>query len=655
MVFVILIASLFMTGTIDVRAAELSSKNLSAMTASELRASISTVKDAADYLNKRYPGLIMSFHIWQGKDSGIGKLRSGEEILNDTVQSDGGKGTAGRSDIVTAMAYLLSDNMDIGSIYGFRHSSDGSLDPVMAANYIYEKGQYKIFDPVMGMTGDMASRYGSLLPEATISTLSEFAAKITNDSTLKDEVDSLYCIEDGQGITFTDKNGWTAVTEPAIKPIYANEAKNLTEEQYMEKKYGHIKPENVSQYRLPALMGGLTMTVKEAKALVGKSPEAIKAQIKTAGDMFLYMLAAKILLNDGDDTIEVGGHQWHYNQPASVTLASNKGNCGRMANLANYLLEGDYEEVGFILHSYTGRNGGHVYNYIKHKGKFYIVDFSSFLFNNYDANSQFNIIALDKLEDYGTRWKECYGGLAEIIAHKSPGTHLPNVWEGDYCYYPEGAKFTIIMETPECKVGTLPCKSEVLDWTKPQVTKTAGEAPAKKPIASKPKVTTPAAINNDVKKAADLALIPKSFSEEYKKAITGAEFCALMVQVYEKIKGAEIKGRKPFLDSTDVNVLKMGALGVISGTKFEPDKQLTREQLAVMLANLAKVMGKPLVKKAATYADKKDIASSALVSVGQVQYANLMADITNNKFLPKSSYTVEQSIKTILRCYNKLK
>jgi hypothetical protein len=128
-----------------------------------------------------------------------------------------------------------------------------------------------------------------------------------------------------------------------------------------------------------------------------------------------------------------------------------------------------------------------------------------------------------------------------------------------------------------------------------------------------------------------------------------------MVKEYEKIKDAEIKGRKAFSDTTDLNVQKMGALGVVRGAKFEPDKKITREQLAVMLANLANALKKPLKKNATTYKDKKDISPSALVQVGQIQGANFMVDIKNNMFFPKSNYTREQSICTILRFYNKLK
>lgn len=116
-----------------------------------------------------------------------------------------------------------------------------------------------------------------------------------------------------------------------------------------------------------------------------------------------------------------------------------------------------------------------VFNYIKHENKYYIVDFSSYLFSNYEVSSEFTFIAMDKLEDYGKRWNECYSGLAAIIAHKSSGTHLPNIFgedsgEAGIVYYPTGADFTILYETPGTgiEIRTNPCPAIVPDWTKPQ-------------------------------------------------------------------------------------------------------------------------------------------------------------------------------------------
>jgi len=186
-VLCIVIISGFMADyTLNVQAIDQSSHKLteiqiSAMsyyTAEQLRAAISTPDDAIAYLNMRFPTLWMSYHIWQGMDSGIAILRSGKAILDDTVETDAGKGNAGRSDIVTALSYLLGDDMKIGSIYGFRHFSDGSLGPVKAVNYIYANGTYNIFDPVLGMTGDMGSRNGEHLPEMTVSSLDEYANSV---------------------------------------------------------------------------------------------------------------------------------------------------------------------------------------------------------------------------------------------------------------------------------------------------------------------------------------------------------------------------------------------------------------------------------------------------------------------------------------------
>jgi hypothetical protein len=436
-----------------------SSELLNSDNAALEKSAISTTAEAIAYLNKRYPYLWDSYHLWQGANSDVAKLRSGSEILDDTGSTSDGKINAGRSDIDTAVAYLLSDNMDIGTIYGFSHSTDNSFNPIMAANYIVENGKYVIFDPVIGMTGDKTSQGVGLLPEMTVSSLADYATVVAADSTLSSLIDSLYAVDNGQGITFTYNNLWTTVTEPTVSPFYAN--KDISNNQT-----ANIIPENINKYKLPTMLGGLTLTVADAKALVGQTPEVIKAKVKTAGDLLLYMLASKMLLKNGDEQMTVDGHTWHYNDTAQVTLAENLGNCGRMANLANYLLAGDYDEIGFILQSWlpSAGGGGHVYNYIKYQGKYYIVDFSSYLFDNYNPQEEPNFISMVNLADYGTRWNECYGGVGSIIAQTSTVTHLPNVWEGNYCYYPKGADFTVLYQTPKCMVSTLPCPSAVPDW-----------------------------------------------------------------------------------------------------------------------------------------------------------------------------------------------
>ena len=145
---------------------------------------------------------------------------------------------------------------------------------------------------------------------------------------------------------------------------------------------------------------------------------------------------------------------------------------------------------------------------------------------------------------------------------------------------------------------------------------------------------------------------------QYTQATTRAEFCALAAALYETVTGTTITDRKTFEDTTDVNVEKMAAVGVVNGTslhKFTPNAQLTREQAATMLARLANAVGKPLPMKAAAFADSGLISDWAIEAVGRTQAANIMNGTSPDKFSPKGPYTREQSIVTILRLYDTVK
>ena len=161
-----------------------------------------------------------------------------------------------------------------------------------------------------------------------------------------------------------------------------------------------------------------------------------------------------------------------------------------------------------------------------------------------------------------------------------------------------------------------------------------------------------------VSQAVDAGLVPDSLQTQYTKTATRAEFCALAVELYETVKGAEITERATFTDTYDLNVQKMAALGVVNGIgngKFNPDGQLTREQAATMLARLAEVMGKPLSASAPAFADNGSISSWAFDAVGQVKGAGIMDGTGNNTFSPQQPYTREQCMMTTLRMYEQMK
>lgn len=238
-----------------------------------------------------------------------------------------------------------------------------------------------------------------------------------------------------------------------------------------EQRNAHIKPENIGSYVLSTKLGGTTLTPEEAYALLDMEPEQVKERVKTAADVLMLMLAGQYGDRQGDKVKVIDGREWHYNLNAYQVMQTRTTNCGSAANLANYLLEGDYEEYGFILHAYyIGDGGGHVYNYFKYQGKYYIVDFSWYMFNNYQPDNDFPVMELDRLEDYGSRIPELYGGVCMALAHTSPGQHYPNVFDDQNKAYaiPEGVEYKLLHQETGSSCYILkeyPLDKSQLDWT----------------------------------------------------------------------------------------------------------------------------------------------------------------------------------------------
>ncbi|MCL2698884.1 MAG: S-layer homology domain-containing protein [Defluviitaleaceae bacterium] len=158
-----------------------------------------------------------------------------------------------------------------------------------------------------------------------------------------------------------------------------------------------------------------------------------------------------------------------------------------------------------------------------------------------------------------------------------------------------------------------------------------------------------------VERAKALGFVPLHLQSDYTKAATRAEFCALAVTIYEDLLNESILERKYFSDTDDVNVQKMGGLGVVSGVgddEFLPDGTITREQAAAILTRLMRELGVPLSDNPPAFSDNDDISQWARAAVGQVQAAGIMGGTGNNMFSPNANYTVEQSIITLKKVYD---
>ncbi len=212
-------------------------------------------------------------------------------------------------------------------------------------------------------------------------------------------------------------------------------------------------PEAVRFFNLPPGLGMPKLTTEAVQLLVDeRNPEKIRERISTVYDLLQYLTLAKFGSYSGDTKVNRGAYTWHFNRPGDNALLVNKGNCGTNANVLKYVLEGDYEEVGFI--NYWADIGGHVFNYIKTNQKYYVIDLVQYGFED-DIKlqrrvKQYSIGELDSLNDYPGKCIEFYRKDIKLIAASKGDEfgHYPMTWciNRKICYYPEGAVITPLFE-----------------------------------------------------------------------------------------------------------------------------------------------------------------------------------------------------------------
>lgn len=189
-----------------------------------------------------------------------------------------------------------------------------------------------------------------------------------------------------------------------------------------------------------------------------------------------------------------------------------------------------------------------------------------------------------------------------------------------------------------------------------------------------PQVVNPSSwAEAEVTSARDNGLIPESLDGNYTGNITRAEFCRLGValvkglgkenQVFSKI--TVVLNGKRFTDTDDEDVLAMCDAGIVNGYgdgRFGPDDPITREQAAVMLARLARAVGKNEADiKNTGFRDGDKISSWAKEDVQFIAGVRtqggkaVMGGTGGGNFSPKSNYTREQAFITFQRLYDAIK
>ena len=141
--------------------------------------------------------------------------------------------------------------------------------------------------------------------------------------------------------------------------------------------------------------------------------------------------------------------------------------------------------------------------------------------------------------------------------------------------------------------------------------------------------TSPSWVADDVGIAIWYGLVPPTLQYNYEQPITRAEFATLATILYERNHGT-IQGRMMFVDTYCEFVEKAAYIGLLNdvGTdRFDPDKNITRQRAATILANLAKIVGLQLSSQSAMFIDMDG----------------------NNHFNPNGDFTRQEAIVAMLR------
>ena len=156
---------------------------------------------------------------------------------------------------------------------------------------------------------------------------------------------------------------------------------------------------------------------------------------------------------------------------------------------------------------------------------------------------------------------------------------------------------------------------------------------------------------SEMDKAEQYNLIPQALKgQDMTKKITRYEFAALSVALYESITGRTAPVvDMPFTDTNSEEIAKAYALGItkgVSDTRFDPNLQIPREQVAAMLARTMKASVPSLNivnPNTMRFADDANISDYAKDSVYYMANLGIINGVGNNMFAPRNVTEAEKA------------
>ena len=165
----------------------------------------------------------------------------------------------------------------------------------------------------------------------------------------------------------------------------------------------------------------------------------------------------------------------------------------------------------------------------------------------------------------------------------------------------------------------------------------------------------------DVAKALELGLLSGPKSGDYRQPIERGNFGMSAAKLVALAFDTDLDTYWNFVSLRDAMAGKTQTpiytqLGILQGRGNGDLDQLgtiTRQEAAVMLARAYRLYSGEIHDDAEplTYADKGEIADWAMTDVQLMTHLGIMNGVGENQFAPKSSYSVEQCLVTLVRLY----
>lgn len=414
---------------------------LNGLTLDEAAAEVNTISDVITYL---YAGCFEYLSVDICVDDGAVVWHFNQTA--ETVNMTKGPGCGGTANLVTKL--LWGDYDEVGFVCHTYKEGGGHV-----YNYVRCGDIYCVFDMTSitaesltsGMCYDPMNFFA-----VTCSDLKEYSRDVgfkygyppvVYAYCAEQEIPLAWSARDGCSVTWYPKDTELLVIQEDRENGYRIEYREISDSIVAKIEAGrknfcnntrYLRTEVKPKLNLTSDLAGETISYEELQSVVWNStPEELAEKIHTVEDAILLFHAAGYRFG-GEDITE---DEWHFNHYAEKSLYRAANGCGQVAAMTRYLLEGDYDEVGYMCTTLLeGNGGGHVFNYILTNGNYYVFDLTKYISNDYYEPNGNAVIKVGRdLNDFADCINKLYSSHKEsvgVIYSYSLLREIPIAWEG---------------------------------------------------------------------------------------------------------------------------------------------------------------------------------------------------------------------------------